>query len=525
MADSIRNVVIRIKTESVPSKIKAPDRTAEKREAVSVRKVVEQAEKAKQTAFEESRQAIVEQVKAQKQVAKVTTESQAKIREAALKSGDAMKQAGEGIFTLARGAAFTFASTEEDAQKALKAVAALQGGFDIFKGTVETVRGVSEAMKAFSTISSVAATAETARAAATATATTATVAATPAAAALSVALGPITIIAVALAAAIGGLALAWKFFSDDAPEAVDETADSLKKASAEAQRFKETVRGISLAAEIDTIQFDAKESNVGLLSDPKARLKEIKRLEEQTNAEIKEARFKDTIAGFEGIDPFATTKQNQELELENNKRLIELEERRKRLQVARGDAEKQLADAQRDGLRIQQDALRTTKEIVEVRKQEKESQRIALGRLTTAEAEELKSLTDKARAGNLNTVAGVNRLTELGGESTQGFADQFFGNRGDQFKKRFGIDFSGLEGQSRAGDGAFGDVAGAQKIFDAAGGEKRLDAIKTELRDLDKLLAAGQKEQISLLKQINTSVANHNTRIRELEDAKDLDLQ
>lgn len=65
-------------------------------------------------------------------------------------AGEGFRQAGEGVFHLARGFAFLNAKSDEDLEKVIRQIAYYQGLFDIFRGGVDTVKGLSTAHKALS---------------------------------------------------------------------------------------------------------------------------------------------------------------------------------------------------------------------------------------------------------------------------------------------------------------------------------------------------------------------------------------
>ena len=203
MASTIRDVTIRIRIEQVKSPpLKVPG--------------VKQAE----AGFKGVN---VQVAKLDTSIAKTTSTAEKmgiQIQDSGLKSAEGFRTAGEGVFAFGRGLAFTFSKSDEDFQRMLKNVAAVQGGFDLFKGSIDIIKGTTEGLRAMRTASATAATTNTVLAATnTAVATTA--------AGATAAMIPILPVVVGVAAAVGGLAVAWSFFKSDAPEAVGRTKDAI----------------------------------------------------------------------------------------------------------------------------------------------------------------------------------------------------------------------------------------------------------------------------------------------------------
>lgn len=57
-----------------------------------------------------------------------------------------LREAGEGAFIMARGIALMTAGTDEDLQKMVRNIAAVQAGFDLFRGSTKLIEGLSAAL-------------------------------------------------------------------------------------------------------------------------------------------------------------------------------------------------------------------------------------------------------------------------------------------------------------------------------------------------------------------------------------------
>lgn len=150
------------------------------------------------------------------------------ITDNSLKAAEGFKMAGEGAFTLARGIAFVSTSGDEDLRKMIETIAKVQGAFDLFRGATDTIKGVREGLTALRAAQAASAVAASNQAAANVgLATTNTAVATTATSAatasrgLMVALGPIGI----ALAAVGAAFLIFRKGSDD----VDDATEALKR--------------------------------------------------------------------------------------------------------------------------------------------------------------------------------------------------------------------------------------------------------------------------------------------------------
>lgn len=154
-------------------------------------------------------------------------------------SGTVLK-AGDAAFTTARGMAFLFTSTDDGFQKMVTNLAAVQGGFDIFRGGIEVLSLARSGVVALSTAQTVQTT--VARAATvtntglavanTAVATTAT-SATLATRALMIALGPVGITLLAVGAAYAALVSHQR----SSTKATKEETEALKRKREELERL------------------------------------------------------------------------------------------------------------------------------------------------------------------------------------------------------------------------------------------------------------------------------------------------
>jgi len=150
MADVIRDVVVRIGVEQKTDRIKTPDFKDATKSADKFTDAVEKSLESLGKTFEEVTSDLD---KLDKEIADTTPTTQQwgqTVSDESLKVGEGLKAATEGAFTLARGVAFMAASNEEDFQKVVQNIAMVQGGFDAFKGSIEMIKGITDAQKAMS---------------------------------------------------------------------------------------------------------------------------------------------------------------------------------------------------------------------------------------------------------------------------------------------------------------------------------------------------------------------------------------
>lgn len=149
--ETIKDVVVRIALQAVKTKIPVPDIKPAVQETDKLAKTVSEKFTQLENKVQESEKAVQDLAKAERKAA----ENARTVREETIKAGEALKTAGDGAFTLARGLAFVSASTEVDFQQALRTIAQVQGAFDIYRGLIDVTKGLSDARKALTAVTNV----------------------------------------------------------------------------------------------------------------------------------------------------------------------------------------------------------------------------------------------------------------------------------------------------------------------------------------------------------------------------------
>ena len=221
MPETLREAVLRIKTEFDQKTVKPPDLSGVKADVSAAGQAMESTFKTLTTQIAETQQKLTafagaadfdepsDEVKAltedlqrlEEQLDKTKKEA----TDSAIKMNEGFIQSAEGLLTLTRGMTLLGISSEDDLAKVVQQLAKVQGAMDLFKGAQMTVKGVIEGFRGL-------------RAAITA----AGIAGTASAASIMAALGPIAL-------ALAGIAAAWAFFKDDAPDQADEATEAIKR--------------------------------------------------------------------------------------------------------------------------------------------------------------------------------------------------------------------------------------------------------------------------------------------------------
>lgn len=392
MADTIRDVIIRLSIKQQESKLKVPD----------VAPVVAASKKVEET---------------QTKVAETITKVAAVSAEANFKIGDALKQGGEGAFTAARGFAFLFTSTDEGYQQLIANVTAAQGAFDLFKGSFETVKGLSAAyttalaaqsaaqVTATSTGGAYAVVMYGVSAAQTAVAVTAGVASV----AMKALWGPLGVALALVSGLVAAAAIVWNSWSKSqkaAAEAAKPVEDAMRK-SANALRAQQ-----ALVAQLDMKDQIAQLNEYATASEKLANLPSRR----AANKELFQSNTQKTAVQI-------ATGQNDGAQ----KSLSILESQAGMTQQA-AEREKERLGLIREAGKELQNNLDKQKQILETAKQSYESEKArvaglqeSLGKLNKIEQAELKRLGDKVKGGGQLTDREAERVGELGGQVGQDY--------------------------------------------------------------------------------------------------------
>ena len=389
-----------------------------------------------------------------------------------LRAGEGFKAAGEGAFTLARGVAFMSTGSGEEMDKIVKKIAKVQGAFDLFKGSTETIKGLIEGSRALRTVTAGVAVANTAQATTGAVvATTNTAVATTGAAAatsmraLMISLGP-------LAIGLAAVAAAFLFFSEseeEAEEAADRMKQKTKELADEATKFAaedaaatdariarrntafQRTRSVEARERSDTAELarlDNLKNEVGLTTKLASIQRQITSEVEKTGDLFRIRQGAQTRGEDQfGLDVLAELKSRAEDiqksvsaggsgedELSRNvKSLTQIEDllnsveqsERKRLAVLENEG----SQLQRN-LSTQQSALEASKKALELETQKLQTLDEISGRLDPAKRAVLEQFGKRVEAGETLSQADLSTLEGIGGAGVSDFVSEEFQRRG-----------------------------------------------------------------------------------------------
>lgn len=189
MAETIRDVVVKIRLEQVDTKLKAPDTDAIKKAVQEYAKTTQETNRKVAESYRKSREEVAtlrkqveELTKKIEEQGQASEESSKKTTESNMKVSESFQAIGEGALVAGRGVALLSVNSENLAG-AMEKVAKAQGVFDIFKGTTQILSKLPPQLQ----------------------------------------------VVVALSAAVGGLVAAFKSWRDIAPKAIDESADAMRR--------------------------------------------------------------------------------------------------------------------------------------------------------------------------------------------------------------------------------------------------------------------------------------------------------
>lgn len=525
MADVIRTARIVIHLEqgkaALDAQALAPILEQKKQEVA----LTEQSQQANAAAAEAASQAAVEQQQAvaplldQKQreaelaeeARRAHAEAGQAAAEAAVKQAKAnadvlggIQAVGEGVFTLGRSMTLFAASGDESLARLARSVATVQAGMDLFKGTIQTIRGVAEVVEKTAAAATAAAAAEQVRGAATAATVAPTAAAAAATSGLAAAVAalalPITIVVGAIAAAL----TAWKLWSDSTEEAAAEAEDTRQRMA----DLDATLAGLHTAAAQRDLQ---RRDTLRERMTAEEQLLELQRRQ----ADAEQAAGRSATIERDGLFGGGQKEAQQEQLAAVQAGLDAMREEANLRRELTSEREKQLAD-QEKLIEGRQRELELARQTLDTEQRKVDAFAAQFGQLTQAQQARLQGIADKVRGGDELSRGELGFLSRFGGEQGRAIATDEFRQRGEAAGA--GNVFAGIA------IGAPG-VAAAQQEVDAARGrlneatggkppEQALDDLRAEATDVRAAyeeFLAGQREAweraVAVMQEIDGRIA------------------
>ncbi|WP_428305589.1 hypothetical protein [Lacipirellula sp.] len=404
------------------------------------------------------------------------------------------KMAGEGIFRIARAAVLLGASSSASLDAMVKGLARVQAVFDLFKGRMQIIKGVTTAIEAMRAAQLAAAVAAGTMTAAEAAATTATLTFAGAITVLKAAISPVSVILTAIAAALLYVAHAW----NSAREAEKEA----QEASVKAAKEREDAMNKGVDALTDRVN---REREIAAILFDQMSLEEKRAAVAKSQQDAEDGLNRAKTIVKEGLFEGA---QDKAVEMERQKSLDALQ-RQRDLQASE---EKQL-NTRKELLSDQLKALDAAEKELRVAKEKEATFQTQFGRLRSFEQERIRRIADDIRAGKDISQFDEDYLREKGGDRGENIANARAKRRGiasganDVFA---GIP-DAMDTASKSVDQlekALADLlAELKKGGTAIEARARIEAEKKELQkqqeDLYKAMAESAKKQAELLQEFS----------------------
>lgn len=396
-----------------------------------------------------ARQAHVEAGNAAQQAAATQTEAAVQIAKANADILGGVQAVGEGVFMLGRAMTLFSSGSNEDLAKLARSVATVQAGFDLFKGAVQTIRGVAEVLDKMAAAGRLAATAEGVRAAATAATVPPTAAAAVTTGALAAAVATIALPLTILVGLIAAVATAWKLWSDSTEEAAAEAEDTRRRM----EELDASLASIHAAS----TQRDLERRNT---------LMERMTAEEQL-LELQRRQAEGAGAGARAaaIQDQGLFGGGQQEALEEQRALAEAglaamrDEANLRREMA-AERQQELADAAKL-IETRQRELELAQQSLATEQSKVDAFAAQFGQLTQAQQARLQSVADRVRGGEELSRGDLGFLQRFGGEQGRAIAQNIFQQRGEAAGA--GNVFAGIS------TGAPGVAAAQQEVYAARG--------------------------------------------------------
>ncbi len=426
-----------------------------------------------------------------------------------VKSAEGFKTAGDGAFQLARSMAI-LTSSDEDLQVIIQRIAMLQSVFDVFRGSIDLIKGTIEGVRAFRSASLAAAAAQETLAAVTTASGTAATGASVGFTLLNKSMGKIGLIITGISLALGAAAAAWLYFRGGAKKAGEDAPKDLAKI-AEAQRKLNEER--KERQEINEHFLQKKTSKLEL----QTKIDELKVSRDQLTIQQQIAQIearKTGAFGFESVDRlkrdaegFRFGQFDPEAGLDSAKELqavLRLQEENERKKLSLIQQQETVKQKSLDNARSE---LQTLKETLATEEGRKQTLQERIGRLNPRQLRQFQKLSEKAKAGDKLAPKELAKLESLGGSGVSDFTGKKFSQIGQQrgaldLFKPFGTDVNK-------------DIANTKgQISDKEDGVKDL---ADEVQEFIEKKKQQEKESINKLIDKITELEAIPTRIDELE--------
>ncbi len=429
-----------------------------------------------------------------------------KAHDSQMKALRGAQQMGEGFFRLGRAAILLGASSDESFAKMIRGLAQVQAYFDLFKGTIQIVRGMNAALEAM-------AKAQQSVNAAQAIAKSMGMGelyskASISAAAFAAKLGPVGVAIAAIIVALLASVAAWDAFTTSEEEA----AEAAKRAAAAFREFNQgqidKLRpALDMAERLSAAYREA--------ADAQGKMTELERLAGAYHESAREFESEGEMYPGEGAIPHL----NFAFEL-YEKEIAALKEIDALKKSALQD-ELRLRDAKIEQIEKQERLIDSARQQLEIEQQKLQSFQAQFGRLSAIEQQQLKDIRDKLRAGQDTTRQERDFFAQNTGERGRGVIDTI--DAKDGAAAGGGADF--FDGLAGAGDGlkdaaaSLADVVKAlEKLTDGTTAAEAKAKLEQEKKALEAQYADFYKKNSEAIKKLADAM---NLLVRKIADIEE----
>lgn len=497
MAETIRDVVVRVSIKTGSVDLKVPEIKGLTREAEALPKAIDTAYKKLGKEFDllsESHIKLQDQFRKMREgtedFGRKVEASQRQATSAVLGTFDAVMQLGRGIL-------FLTVSNQDDLARVVKSLLVFEGVFNIFRGGITIMESTARAIRVTRTANVALATSNTAVAVTGRAATGSMIA-------LGAVTIPVTAAFLAIGVAIAGVAGTFAFLSHAEKKEQEELENTQRRVVALHRAYIDLfeIRGQIEVSRVSRI--------AGLLPDLNAEgeTSRADKLAEQMELLRKTARQVQIDRGFAlraSAGRGASAADLAQIEIDAHQKLVGIERQRFSLQQEISDSKRRALETERTSLEMSREALGTAQQRLELEQQKTRSVEAQLGRLDPETQRFVLSLLDRAAAGDTN----FNR-TEVGALRQSGVATELV----ERIDVRRGRQASRGRDLSEADVGDLVSVqAEVNRITEATGGQEQ---IVTDLADVNTKLEDLAESQHELLVNIINSLARQDRQLNEM---------
>ncbi len=466
MADTIRDIVLRVAIEQKQVVLKAPDFkpmvAAAQSAGVSAADAISAKMDAGIAAVESDLKKLEVQLnkneKAAEQYAAKAAQMEQKIQAQTSATISAYAEGATAALQFAKGVAFVSAANEKDAEAMVRTIAKYQGYFDILVGGTHLLKSFNDIQRQTSLLLTLTAASEAAVAASSAPAAAGLTSVAAAGTAVTVSLGPISLIAVGVAAAGCLMYQNWKYWSDLAK------ADLIPSADVMTNKLNVMATAAQNAAQAAAATAGARGSNRGSGDSSDTVTRQMAAVKQLTQAQAVLGERREFIEAsalkrereleqqrrsgrLSEEDYLKEVQANQEIQIKLRREDLTLEQQKQQLI----ESSIKLREEERERL---QSITQASQQALIVEENRNRSENVRLGLLTRGQQAQVKALLDKKASGAELSESDIRRAQKFGvlGSSVEAFGQKQADQSGITASRKAAGETSALENAKRNAD-------------------------------------------------------------------------